>query len=130
MAATAPISGATPAPTPWAGGLQELRLHPTVKPVQLVVDLLLDASWRRGVVLDPFLGSGTTLIAAERTSRCAYAMELDPRYVDVAIRRWQEHTDGQAILAASGCPFAAVAEQREPANPASGHAQEAPAHAG
>ena len=95
----------------------------------LVVDLLLDASRRRGVVLDPFLGSGTTLIAAERTGRRAYAMELEPRYVDVAIRRWQEHTGGQAILAGSGCHFAAVAEDRsQPTEPAS-HTHKAPAHA-
>ena len=111
-----------------AGGLEELRLHPTVKPVQLVVDLLLDASRRRGVVLDPFLGSGTTLIAAERTGRRAYAMELEPRYVDVAIRRWQEHTGGQAILAGSGCRFATVAEDRDQPTESADHTHEAPAH--
>jgi DNA modification methylase len=75
-----------------AGRLEDLRLHPTVKPVQLVADAILDASKRRGVVLDPFLGSGTTLLAAERTGRQACGLELEPRYVDVAIRRWQEHT--------------------------------------
>jgi hypothetical protein len=110
-----------------AGGLEELRLHPTVKPVGLVVDLLLDASRRRGVVLDPFLGSGTTLIAAERTGRRAYAMELEGHYVDVAIRRWQEHTGGQAILAGSASHFAAVAEDRDPAIAAARRTREATA---
>jgi DNA modification methylase len=64
-------------------------LHPTVKPVQLVADALLDCSERNAIVLDAFLGSGTTLIAAERTGRCCRGIEFDPLYVDTAIRRWQ-----------------------------------------
>jgi DNA modification methylase len=69
-----------------------LELHPTVKPVALVSDAIMDISARGDVVLDPFLGSGTTLIAAERTGRVCYAIELDPLYVDVAVRRWQAFT--------------------------------------
>lgn len=111
------------------GGREELRRHPTSKPVQLVVDLLLDASRRRGVVLDPFLGGGTTLIAAERTGRRAYGMELDPLYVDVALRRWQEHTGQEAVLAESGRTFAEVAEERQRTEAQSDQAHEAVAHA-
>src|SRR5262249_62353292 len=66
-----------------------LALHPTVKPVALVADATLDCSARAELVLDAFLGSGTTLIAAERTGRRCCALELDPGYVDTAIRRWQ-----------------------------------------
>ena len=62
-------------------------MHPTVKPVALIADAIKDCSKRRGIVLDPFVGAGTTIIAAEKTGRRAYAMELDPRYVDTAIRR-------------------------------------------
>ena len=69
-----------------------LALHPTVKPVALVADAILDASERGEIVLDPFLGSGTTIIAAEKTGRRGYGIELDPRYVDTAIRRWQRLT--------------------------------------
>jgi hypothetical protein len=65
----------------------ELALHPTVKPVKLVADAILDCSKRGGIVLDPFAGSGTTLVAAERTGRRGYGIELDPLYIDVIIRR-------------------------------------------
>jgi len=74
-----------------------LALHPTVKPVGLVADAILDCSARGDLVLDSFLGSGTTLIAAERVGRICYGIELDPRYVDVAIRRWQRHTGNHAV---------------------------------
>ena len=70
-------------------GNNVLELHPTVKPVQLVMDALLDCSNRGDIVLDSFLGSGTTLLAAERTGRICRGIELDPLYVDTAIRRWQ-----------------------------------------
>jgi DNA modification methylase len=66
-----------------------LHAHPTVKPVALVADAILDCSARGEIVLDSFLGSGSTLIAAERVGRVCYGIEIDPRYVDVAIRRWQ-----------------------------------------
>jgi DNA modification methylase len=67
-------------------------LHPTVKPILLVSDAILDSTKRDDVVLDPFLGSGTTLLAAERTNRRCYAVEMDPLYVDTAIERWQRMT--------------------------------------
>lgn len=88
-----------------------LALHPTVKPVALVADVLLDASDRGDIVLDPFLGSGTTVMAAEATGRIAYGMELEPKYVDVAIRRWQRKTGKTAIHAASGETFDSRAMQ-------------------
>jgi predicted RNA methylase len=75
-----------------------------------------DVSKRGGIVLDAFAGSGTTIIAAERTGRVGYAMEIDPHYVDVAIRRWQEFTGGDAIHAGTGQTFAEVCKIRiEPA---------------
>jgi DNA modification methylase len=86
-----------------------LALHPTVKPVAMIADALLDCSARREIVLDAFLGSGSTLIAAERVGRVCYGMEIDPLYVDVAIRRWQKHTGDHAVHAASGKPFDEVA---------------------
>lgn len=89
-----------------------LALHPTVKPVALVADALMDASDRGEGVLDPFLGSGTTVIAAEKTGRVAYGIELEPRYVDVAIRRWQRLTGQPAMHAELGLSFEAVARQR------------------
>jgi DNA modification methylase len=93
-------------------GLEQLAMHPTVKPVALVADAIKDCSRRNGIVLDPFLGSGTTLIAAERAGRRARGIELDPVYVDVVIRRWQDYSGKSAILAATGQTFEAVAEQR------------------
>jgi DNA modification methylase len=98
-----------------AGRLEELAMHPTVKPVALVADAIKDCSGRGGLVLDPFCGSGTILIAAERTGRKARSLELDPSYVDVAVRRWQTYTGKAAILAASGETFETIEEQRKPA---------------
>jgi DNA modification methylase len=72
------------------------ELHPTVKPIQLVVDAILDSTKRNDIVLDPFLGSGTTLLAAERTGRRCYGIELDPLYVDTAIERWQRMSGRKA----------------------------------
>lgn len=80
-------------------------MHPTVKPVALVADAILDCSKRGGLILDPFAGSGTTIIAADRTGRRASAMELDRLYVDTAVRRWQRLTGLSAIHAASGQSF-------------------------
>jgi len=82
-----------------------LALHPTVKPVALVADAILDCSKRGDVVLDPFLGSGTTVIAAERTGRTCYGMDLDPGYVDTVIRRWQRFTGSPALHGATGQSF-------------------------
>jgi hypothetical protein len=95
-----------------AARLEELEMHPTVKPTALVADALKDCSRRNGIVLDPFAGSGTVLIAAERTGRIARAIDLDPIYVDVAVRRWQAYTGKDAILAASGQTFDEVGEVR------------------
>ena len=80
-------------------------LHPTVKPVALIADAILDCTARGDLVLDPFLGSGTTLIAAERVGRVCYAMELDPIYVDLAVRRWQKYTGQAAIDTSTGKTF-------------------------
>ena len=95
-----------------AGRLEELAMHPTVKPAALIADAIKDCSRRGGVVLDPFSGSGTILIAAERTGRKARALEIDPAYVDVAIRRWQTYTGKAAVLANSGKTFEIIEEQR------------------
>ncbi|MGE0566294.1 MAG: site-specific DNA-methyltransferase, partial [Vicinamibacterales bacterium] len=90
----------------------DLALHPTVKPVALVADAIRDCSKRNGLVLDPFMGSGTTLIAAERTGRVAAGIEIDPRYVDVAVRRWTALTARPAVLAGSDQTFEQVAAAR------------------
>ncbi len=76
--------------------LEELSMHPTVKPVLLVADAIKDCSKRRGIILDPFGGSGTTLIAAEKTGRHARLIELDPHYCDVTIKRWEKLTGEKA----------------------------------
>jgi DNA modification methylase len=95
-----------------AGRLQDLSAHPTVKPVALVADAIRDCTRRGDIVLDPFIGSGTTILAAERVGRTGYGLEIDPRYVDVAIRRWQDCTKRDAILKATGKTFDEVAAER------------------
>jgi DNA modification methylase len=85
-----------------------LHMHPTTKPVSMVQDALLDCSKRNDIVLDPFLGSGTTLIAAQRAGRRCFGMELDPLYVDVTIRRWQAFSGESARHAATGQIFGDV----------------------
>jgi len=80
-------------------------LHPTQKPVELVMRAIRNSSERGSIVLDPFMGSGSTLIAAERTGRTCYGMELDPAYVDTIIRRWQRHTGDSAIHTGIGKRF-------------------------
>jgi DNA modification methylase len=85
-----------------------LALHPTVKPVSMVADALLDCTRPGGLVMDSFLGSGSTLIAAERTGRICCGIELDPIYVDTAIQRWQRYTGGTAVHAESGMQFGEV----------------------
>ncbi|MDX2035339.1 MAG: DNA methyltransferase [Isosphaeraceae bacterium] len=89
-----------------------LAMHPTVKPVRLVADAILDCSRRGDLVLDGFAGSGTTLLAADRTGRIGYGLELEPRYVDAAIRRMSEHAGLEALLVETGQPFDVVAQQR------------------
>jgi DNA modification methylase len=78
--------------------MADLTAHPTVKPIALVADAIRDCSRRGDVVLDPFMGVGTTILAAERIGRRAYGIEIDPLYVDATIRRWQSVTNGDAIL--------------------------------
>jgi DNA modification methylase len=87
------------------GRLDDLSVHPTVKPVAMVADAMRDCSRRGDIVVDPFMGSGTTILAAERVGRRAYGLELDPLYVDVAIRRWQGSTRQDAMLAGAGKTF-------------------------
>jgi DNA modification methylase len=101
-----------------SGRLDELAMHPTVKPVALVADAIRDASNRGDLVLDAFSGSGTTLIAAEKTGRVARVIELDPQYVDVAIRRFEALTGIEAVHAEAGETFAAVAAARVAEAPA------------
>ncbi len=79
-----------------AGRMDELALHPTVKPVQLIADEIKDVSQRNGIVLDLFGGSGSTLIAAHKTGRRGYLCELDPVYCDRIIRRWEEYAKDDA----------------------------------
>lgn len=96
------------------GRLDDLSIHPTVKPVALVADAMRDCSRRGDIVLDPFMGSGTTILAAERVGRRAYGLEIDPLYVDAAVRRWQNFTKRDAILKTTGQTFDEVAEARLP----------------
>jgi DNA modification methylase len=84
-------------------------LHPTMKPVALVERAIRNSSKSRDIVLDLFGGSGTSMIAAERTGRRARLLELDPRYVDTIVLRWQSVTSGAAVMAGTGVPFRAVA---------------------
>jgi DNA modification methylase len=92
--------------------LETLAMHPTVKPVVLVADAIKDCSRRKDIVFDPFVGSGTTIIAAERTGRFARGIEIDPAYVDVAVRRWQTLTGGTAIHAATNRTFSDISSAR------------------
>jgi DNA modification methylase len=90
---------------------EQLAAHPTVKPVAMIADALRDVTKRGGSVLDNFLGSGSTLIAAEETGRRCFGVELDQLYVDVAIRRWQNHTCRDAVDASTGELFCDRAER-------------------
>ena len=96
------------------GRKRDLEWHPTVKPIAMVADAILDASRPKDIVLDIFLGSGTTLLACERTGRRCRGVELDPLYVDTAIERWQRLSD-KAAIHADGRTFAQVAEERRTA---------------
>lgn len=86
-------------------------LHPTIKPVELVADAILDCTTRGDAVLDPFLGSGTTVIAAERTGRVCYGIELEPKYVDIIVRRWQSFTGQSAVQESTGRMFNEIEEE-------------------
>ncbi|MBT2746188.1 MULTISPECIES: site-specific DNA-methyltransferase [unclassified Lysobacter] len=89
-------------------------LHPTMKPVALVERAIRNSSKSRDLVLDPFGGSGTTLIAAEKTGRRARLIELDPKYADVIVRRWQDHTGQFALRQSDGMPFDDAASSADP----------------
>ena len=93
---------------------RQLAWHPTVKPVALVTEAIKDVTRHGEIALDSFLGSGTTLIACERAGRRCRGVEIDPLYVDLALRRWGEATGLEPILAATGQPFDAVARERQP----------------
>ena len=93
---------------------RDRAMHPTVKPVAMVADAIRDCSHRGGLVLDPFVGSGTTLIAAEKTGRRAAAMELDPKYVDVAVKRMKQTTGIDAVRQCDGLSYDEAAAVRPP----------------
>jgi DNA modification methylase len=93
------------------GRTRGLELHPTVKPIAMVSDAILDVTQRGDIVLDPFCGSGTTILAAERTGRRGYAIELDPAHVDTAIGRWERMTK-QSAVHASGETFEEMRAER------------------
>jgi DNA modification methylase len=90
-----------------------LAVHPTVKPVAMVADAILDCTARGDIALDSFLGSGTTLMAAERVGRICYGIEIDPFYVDVAVRRWQKQTGDLATHSVTGVRFNDIASKKE-----------------
>jgi len=94
-----------------AGRQQELEAHPTVKPVALVTDAIKDVTRRGAIVLDHFGGSGTTLVAAERTGRRARLLEIEPRYVDVTIARFEQVTKTDAVHAETGQTYAELADE-------------------
>ena len=91
---------------------EALAVHPTVKPTQLIADVILDASNRHDIILDGFLGSGTTILAAERTGRIGHGLEIDPKYVDVALKRWMTLTGNTPKLEESGMTYQEVAQTR------------------
>jgi DNA modification methylase len=90
----------------------ELAMHPTVKPVAMIADALRDCSRRGEIVLDAFGGSGSTMIAAEKTGRCARLIEYDPLYCDTIVRRWESYTGKRATLASGGDSFETIGEAR------------------
>jgi DNA modification methylase len=101
------------------GRMNDLRAHPTVKPVAMIADAMKDCTRRNEIVLDTFCGSGATLLAAERVGRRGYGLEIDPGYVDVAVRRWQAFSGKDALQVASGLTFEEIGLQRVGQNAAS-----------
>ena len=93
--------------------MEDLAAHPTVKPLKLVGDAILDCSKRNGLIIDPFAGSGTTLVAAHRSGRRGAGIELDPAYIDLIVGRLEQETGSEAVLAATGETFAMVKTHRE-----------------
>jgi DNA modification methylase len=103
----------SPSPKFIMGGSDEEKFdHPTQKPVELMRRPILNHTKRGGMVYEPFLGSGTTLAAAELTGRVCCGLELDPKYVDVTIQRWQTLAGQEATLEGDGRTFEVVAEER------------------
>lgn len=100
---------------PFGGSEEEATGHGTQKPVELMRRPILNNSARGDIVYDPFLGSGTTLMAADATERVCYGLDTDPRYVDVIVERWQRHSGKDAILHSDGQAFREVAAERTPA---------------
>ena len=98
--------------------MEALAAHPTVKPVSLVADALLDCAGRGDVVLDQLAGSGTTILAAEKVGRIGFGVEYGPGYVDVAIKRWQRSTKLEATLCGDGCSFGEIGAVRANSNDA------------
>jgi DNA modification methylase len=96
----------------WLQGQVGLKDHPTVKPTAMLEDALLDLTNRGDIVIDPFLGSGSTLIAAEATGRLCRGVELDPLYVDVIVRRYEAATGEAATLIDTGETFQALGARR------------------
>jgi DNA modification methylase len=92
--------------------MNDLRAHPTVKPVAMIADAMKDCTRRNEIVLDTFCGSGATLLAAERVGRRGYGLEIDPGYVDVAVRRWQAFSGKDALHVASGLTFEEIGLKR------------------
>ena len=98
---------------------KDLAMHPTVKPIAMMVDAILDCSRRKDIVLDAFAGSGSTLLAAHRTGRRGYGLEIDPHYCDVIVRRLEEATKSKAILVGDGRSFEDISfERSKPSHPA------------
>ncbi len=108
--------------------MEDLADHPTVKPTALVADAIRDVTHPGEVVIDAFMGSGTTILAAERTKRTAYGMYIEPKYIDVAVRRWEAMTGSKAVLAETGEAFAEVAERRSCPDGTNGPTHSAESH--
>jgi DNA modification methylase len=95
-----------------SGRMADLAAHPTVKPIPLVADAIRDCTRRGDIVLDPFVGSGSTILAAEKVGRLGYGIEIDPLYVDVAIRRWMMVTKTDAVLDGTDKTFEEITAER------------------
>jgi DNA modification methylase len=97
---------------PFGGSEEEATGHGTQKPVELMRRPILNNSLRGDIIYDPFLGSGTTLVAGQNTERVCFALDIDPRYVDMSIGRWQKITSQVAVLASDGRTFDQIAAER------------------
>jgi len=97
----------------WDVAVDRTTEHNTPKPVELPEKAIINSSEKNNLILDIFLGSGTTLIASEKTNRRCYGMELSPKYVDLIVNRWQDFTGKQAVHAVSGLTFDEVADAKQ-----------------